>query len=167
MDLVQTSFSEEICHPIFILKNPNQATYFQIGCKIPNCTVFPEFNHLNPDMNDDRYNTEMGIYSRKCGLDKLLFAYGHDEYLYQMLLANKSTIPAEGLAMVRFHSAYPWHTGGAYKEFMTEHDEKMLDWILEFNKFDLYTKDEQGLRTITRSEDELWVSIPIYYNVKK
>ena len=27
------------------------------GCRIPDCVVFPEFNELNPDMADPRYNT--------------------------------------------------------------------------------------------------------------
>ncbi|RYH31805.1 hypothetical protein EON65_01960 [archaeon] len=57
-----------------------------LGCRIPDCTVFPEFNALNPDMSDPRYNTELGIYSAHCGFDNLNFAYGHDEYLYQMLV---------------------------------------------------------------------------------
>eukprot|EP01031_Cornospumella_fuschlensis_P045365 gene45365-55505_t len=56
-----------------------------LGCRIPDCTVFPEFNSLNPDMSDPRYNTDLGIYSPHCGFDNLTFAYGHDEYLYQML----------------------------------------------------------------------------------
>lgn len=58
-----------------------------VGCRIPDCTVFPEFNSLNPDMKDDRYNTELGIYEPHCGMDKLNYAYGHDEYLYQMLVS--------------------------------------------------------------------------------
>lgn len=28
-----------------------------VGCRIPDCAVYPEFNALNPDMNDERYNT--------------------------------------------------------------------------------------------------------------
>ncbi len=42
--------------------------------------------------------------------------------------------------MIRYHSCYPWHTGGAYRSLMTEADHAMLPWVLEFNKFDLYTK---------------------------
>lgn len=48
-----------------------------------------------------RYNTEMGIYAPGCGIDSLMFAWGHDEYMYRMLVANGTTIPKEGLAMVR------------------------------------------------------------------
>ena len=48
-----------------------------------NAVVFPEFNKLNPDMKDKRYNSLYGMYEPNCGLDKLCFAYGHDEYMYK------------------------------------------------------------------------------------
>eukprot|EP01006_Ploeotia_vitrea_P063033 TRINITY_DN84833_c0_g1_i1.p1 TRINITY_DN84833_c0_g1~~TRINITY_DN84833_c0_g1_i1.p1 ORF type:complete len:292 (-),score=-18.90 TRINITY_DN84833_c0_g1_i1:33-908(-) len=126
-----------------------------LGCKIPDVCVFPEYNTLNPDMHDDRYNTEYGIYSSNCGFENLNFAYGHDEYLYQMLLANNTTIPIEGLAMIRYHSCYPWHTGGAYRHLMNEGDHNLLKWILDFNKCDLYTKDN-NLSEVIKNEDKLW-----------
>ena len=47
--------------------------------------------------------------------------------------------------MVRLHSLYPWHTGGAYRQFMTEDDHAMMNWVLELNKFDLYTKDRDAV----------------------
>ena len=59
-----------------------------VGCKIPDCAVFPEFNSLNPDMKDDRYNTDLGMYSAHCGMDNLNYAYGHDEYLYRMVVST-------------------------------------------------------------------------------
>lgn len=55
--------------------------------------------------------------------------------------------------MIRYHSCYPWHTAGAYRQFMTEKDHEMMKWVLEFNKFDLYTKDVAGL---TATVEELW-----------
>jgi inositol oxygenase len=100
-----------------------------LGTRIPETVVFPEFNILNPDMMNELYtSTELGIYEAGCGLSMLKFAYGHDEYLYHMLRANETTLPEEGLAMIRFHSLYPWHTGGAYRQFMNEHDKEMLEW---------------------------------------
>jgi inositol oxygenase len=159
-----------------------------LGARIPDCTVLPQFNQLNPDMADDRYNTELGIYQPNCGLSSLKFAYGHDEYLYHMMVANKALIPPEGLAMIRFHSLYPWHTGGAYRQFMNDHDKEMLEWsvvtflftsffslrsspppprrVLEFNKYDLYTKDRAGIKT----EDipalwEYYTSLMVKYNL--
>jgi inositol oxygenase len=57
--------------------------------------------------------------------------------------------------MVRFHSCYPWHTGGAYRQFMTQRDEDLLAAVLDFNKFDLYTKDDSG--KLTAPIEELWI----------
>lgn len=42
--------------------------------------------------------------------------------------------------MIRFHSFYPWHTGGDYRQLCSERDLAMLPWVQEFSKFDLYTK---------------------------
>jgi inositol oxygenase len=114
-----------------------------VGCAIPETCVFPEFNHTNKDMKDDRYNTKSGMYKAGCGFKNVLFAYGHDEYMYRMLVHNKTLIPKEGLAMIRYHSCYPWHTAGEYREFMDAEDHELLPWVLEFNKFDLYTKGDQ------------------------
>ncbi|RXK50827.1 inositol oxygenase family protein [Aquirufa rosea] len=114
---------------------------FAVGCKFPDSCVYPEFNSLNPDSLVDLYNTDLGIYSPGCGLDNLELAWGHDEYLYQVLKNHKDNkIPHEGMVMIRYHSFYPWHTGGAYKQFMNAEDEKYLEWIKDFNKYDLYTK---------------------------
>jgi inositol oxygenase len=60
--------------------------------------------------------------------------------------------------MIRYHSAYPWHTGGAYRQFMNSHDHAMLPWILEFNKYDLYTKNDAGLNDTSDGSnlENLW-----------
>jgi len=114
-----------------------------VGCKIPDCVVFPEFNKLNPDATNPEYNTDLGIYEKGCGLNNLMLAYGHDEYLYRVLVHNKTKIPDEGLYMIRFHSCYPWHTGGAYSQFENDTDRRMKARVVAFNKFDLYTKVEK------------------------
>ena len=43
-------------------------------------------------------STELGIYKKGCGMNNLLLAYGHDEYLYRVLVHNKTKIPEEGQA---------------------------------------------------------------------
>lgn len=115
-----------------------------VGCAIPSSVVFPEFNALNPDMQDARYKSADGIYEAGCGIENLRWAWGHDEYMYRMLVANKTTLPKAALAMVRFHSAYPWHEKGEYARFMGPGDEVLLHWVRLFNRFDLYTKDEES-----------------------
>ncbi len=117
---------------------------FVVGCRIPDTCVYPEFNTLNPDMHDDRYNTKTGIYEEGCGLDNLDLAWGHDEYLYQVLNNHKeNSLPEEAMVMVRYHSFYPWHTGGSYKHLTNQTDAKYLELIKDFNKYDLYTKSQK------------------------
>ena len=72
------------------------------------------------------------MYKPGCGLDKLTMSWGHDEYLYRVLKHNNTKIPEIGLAMIRYHSFYPWHAGGDYEYFTTDKDREMRNWILEF-----------------------------------
>lgn len=114
---------------------------FVVGCALPESCVYPEFNKLNPDMSDSRYNSELGIYEEHCGLDNLTLAWGHDEYLFQVLKNHKNnSLPEAGMAMIRYHSFYPWHTGASYSALLSAKDEEYLNWIRDFNKYDLYTK---------------------------
>jgi inositol oxygenase len=116
---------------------------FPLGCQFSDKCVFPQFFEQNADKDHPVYSTEHGIYTPGCGLDAVTLSYGHDEYMYQVLVGNNIPIPDEGLYMIRYHSLYPWHTGGAYKWLENEKDAKMLPWVLEFNKFDLYSKSDE------------------------
>jgi inositol oxygenase len=117
---------------------------FVVGCKLPDSCVYPEFNALNPDMSDERYNTTEGIYDKGCGLDNLDLAWGHDEYLYQVLNNHvENKLPEEAMVMIRYHSFYPWHTGGSYSELLNDKDQEYLKLIKDFNKYDLYTKSQK------------------------
>lgn len=128
---------------------------FVVGCQIPDdAVVFPQFNTLNPDMHDERYNTPCGMYEPHCGLDKLCWAWGHDEYMYRMLVANNAPIPREGLDMIRYHSAYPMHDKGAYSHLLKPEDVERLEWVRLFNRFDLYTKN--GDNDVRKEMDVLW-----------
>jgi len=114
---------------------------FPVGCKPQDSIVHVDTSfEFNPDMDNDKYNTEYGIYEPHCGLDNVMISWGHDEYLYQVLKNHGSTIPEEGLAMIRYHSLYPWHSGGDYRHLTNDKDEEMLEWVQKFNKYDLYTK---------------------------
>lgn len=72
------------------------------------------------------------MYEPKCGLQKLMMSWGHDEYLYRVLKHNKSTLPEQALRIIRFHSFYPWHTSGDYEHLMSEEDGEMKKWVLRF-----------------------------------
>ncbi|XP_012881265.1 PREDICTED: inositol oxygenase isoform X1 [Dipodomys ordii] len=114
---------------------------FPVGCRPQASVVFRDCTFQdNPDLQDPRYSTELGMYQPHCGLENVLMSWGHDEYLYQMMKFNKFSLPWEAFYMVRFHSFYPWHTGGNYRQLCNQQDLDMLPWVQEFNKFDLYTK---------------------------
>ncbi|XP_053318759.1 inositol oxygenase [Spea bombifrons] len=116
---------------------------FPVGCKHQQSIVFSDSTFKdNPDVHHPVYSTKYGMYKPNCGLENVLMSWGHDEYLYKVLKRNKCSIPEEGLYMIRFHSFYPWHTGGDYQHLCNDKDHKMLPWVQEFNKFDLYTKTE-------------------------
>lgn len=117
---------------------------FVVGCALPDSCVYNEFNVLNPDMEDKRYNTPTGMYKKGCGIDEVTLAWGHDEYLYQVLNNHKDNkLPEEAMVMIRYHSFYPWHTGGSYQELLNEKDKTYLELIRDFNKYDLYTKSQK------------------------
>lgn len=119
---------------------------FIVGCKLSNQLVLPEYNSLNPDMKHPVYSEKFGIYEKNCGFDKCLFSFGHDEYLYQVLIYNRDilglniTLPEDALYIIRYHSFYPWHKDGAYSFLANEYDKKMKIVLKEFSMYDLYTK---------------------------
>jgi inositol oxygenase len=130
---------------------------FLTGCKIPDTVIYPEFNSLNPDMSNPLYNTDLGIYSGGCGLENVICSWGHDEYIYRVLLDNNigldqkynkagdhlsAVFPAEALYIIRYHSLYLLHDAGEYRHLMNEMDNKMLPLVKQFNKYDLYTKED-------------------------
>ena len=41
------------------------------------------------------------MYSPNCGLKKVTMSWGHDEYLYRVLINHGTTLPDEALYMIR------------------------------------------------------------------
>ncbi|KAL0960263.1 hypothetical protein HGRIS_011893 [Hohenbuehelia grisea] len=115
---------------------------FVVGCKFSDKIIYPETFVGNPDSQDSVYSTEYGIYKAHCGLDNVMLSWGHDEYLYHVF-KDQCTLPEEGLAMIRYHSFYPWHREGAYQHLTNEKDEKALEAVRAFNPYDLYSKSDE------------------------
>lgn len=117
---------------------------FPVGCAPSGKEVFGlESFETNPDLKHPIYSTENGIYAEHCGVDNLMMSWGHDEYMFQVLKENGSTLPAAGLNMIRFHSFYPWHDCRAYTHLEAPEDAETMKWVKEFNKFDLYSKGDE------------------------
>ena len=70
-------------------------------------------------------------------------SFGHDEYLYLVLKYNNNhKLSNKYINVIRFHSFYPWHTSKDYHYFMNDTDKELLEDVLEFNKYDLYSKND-------------------------
>jgi len=136
---------------------------FPVGCRPAKSIVFVnETFDENVDMLDPRYNTELGMYSEHCGLDNLLMSWGHDEYMFQVLSHHpQCRLPRNALNAIRFHSFYPWHTGGDYQHLCNEQDKQTLADVHLLNKYDLYSKvdelpDIQALRPYYQTLVDKW-----------
>lgn len=121
---------------------------FPTGCRYSERNVFPQYFADNPDSQDSRYQSPLGVYEAECGLDNVTLSWGHDEYIYHVV---KDYLPDEALYMLRYHSFYAWHHEDEYGHLTNAHDRRMLTWVKQFNQYDLYTKshappDVQQLR---------------------
>ncbi|KAG6865496.1 hypothetical protein C0991_002095 [Blastosporella zonata] len=130
---------------IFTVKVPSAfldiGSLLVVGCKFSDKIIYPETFVVNPDYDDAIYSTKYGIYQPHCGLDNVMLSWGHDEYLYHVL-KDQSTLPDEALAMIRYHSFYPWHREGAYSHLTNDEDERLLAAVRAFNPYDLYSKSD-------------------------
>lgn len=124
---------------------------FPVGCRYSPKIVHYKYLQLNEDYSRAEYQKKIGIYKRNCGFDSMIFTWGHDEYLYLVLLnyinkniANKHILPEVALYIIRYHSFYPYHQGKSYEYFMNEKDKKYRPMLEQFQKYDLYTKRDDS-----------------------
>ncbi|KAH9923436.1 myo-inositol oxygenase [Epithele typhae] len=94
---------------------------FVVGCKFSDRIIYPETFAANPDSKDAVYSTEYG---------NVMLSWGHDEYLYHVL-KKQSSLPADALYMIRYHSFYPWHREAR---------------SAGFNPYDLYSKSDEPVK---------------------
>ena len=93
---------------------------FVVGHPLPESLVYPEFNSY--------VETKPSVYENNCGLDNCLMSYGHDEYMYQVLLQSKTKLPLVALKIIRYRSLYAWHDKDAYTELENEEDKLVKGW---------------------------------------
>ncbi len=125
---------------------------FVVGCQYDPSSLYYEFFKDNPDFETyAQLNPPYGIYSPSCGLKNLNFSWGHDEYLYRVLLDNqdKHSFPPLAMAIIRYHSCYPLHTYDAYTYFLNKDDGdfETLRWLKIFSSYDLYSKKDPFVLT--------------------
>ena len=80
------------------------------------------------------------------GLSNCSVSFGHDEYMYRLLIKNKHIFPEEALYIIRYHLLYAWHNSYSYDYIMDDKDKSMKDIVKEFTLYDLYTKDDNIIK---------------------
>jgi inositol oxygenase len=138
--MVATGFVHDLGKVLCLYGEPQWGVVgdtFPTGCAYADSVVFPECFAANPDAANPLYQTKFGIYEPNCGLDKVHLSFGHDGYVYEVM---KNYLPPESLYMLRYHSFYAWHRHGAYDYLCNDQDREMLQWVLKFNPYDLYSK---------------------------
>jgi inositol oxygenase len=120
---------------------------YPVGCKYSDKIVYSETLQECIDSNNSSYNTKYGIYIPNCGLRNVLMSYGHDEYFANVLNNNVTYLPKIAIDIIRFHSFYSWHSENEYRYLMDNYDHTLLEWINDFNRFDLYSKTEKFILT--------------------
>ena len=112
---------------------------FPVGCRFAEEVVFHELFADNPDTRVPELQTATGMYTEGIGFDRVLMAWGHDEYLYHVV---KDHVPEAAAYTIRYHSFYAAHRDGAYGHLMDTRDRALLPWLQRFSAFDLYSKGE-------------------------
>lgn len=154
---VLTGFIHDLGKMLIFFNEPQWAVVgdtFPVGCAYSDEIVYSDFFADNSDSLLDFSKSQLGIYEENCGLDKVHMSWGHDEYLYHVV---KSYLPQEAHYIIRYHSFYAAHTKGDYDYLMNNQDKEMFKWVKLFNKYDLYSKDEEPLDV-----DKL---LPFYQNL--
>ena len=136
-----TGLIHDLGKVLFKLNEPSHFVVgdtYVLGCEIPKSVVY--YNTFPKELREIKGNI---MYDNNCGLNNLKISFGHDEYLYIVLKNNLGhKLSKQYLDIIRYHSFYPWHTEGEYKNFMKNEDYKILEDVRKFNQYDLYSKED-------------------------
>ena len=139
-----------------------------VGDTFPvNCDLAKNYVFYNKMYHRSNKSLIECIYKPYCGFGKVLFSWGHDEYMASVLEFNKTLLPKEAIYIIRYHSFYSWHTpkskSRGYTHLASEYDWKMLPLLKAFQKADLYSKTS-NIPTIEDIKNEYNILIEKYLN---
>ncbi|CAA3033320.1 inositol oxygenase 1-like, partial [Olea europaea subsp. europaea] len=68
---------------------------YPVGCAFEDSIVHHKYFKENPDFTNPKYNTTTLVYSEGCGLENVLMSWGHDDYMYMVLVQTLDYIFAK------------------------------------------------------------------------
>jgi inositol oxygenase len=114
-----------------------------LGCAFSRNIRFARYLEENPDARDPVYATRCGVYEEGCGLERVTFVYGHDEYLADVL---RDHVPDEVRWTIRHHSFQS--LADDYLHLFDARDLRLREeWMKPFAGYDLYSKDPETAST--------------------
>lgn len=97
-----------------------------VGEPIPETLPFPELNALNANHNAPSTKQPAG---EELGMDNATLPWTPDEYLFRVLMHNKTSLPAEALQSIRFWSLQSWYQQDHYNHLCTRQDLDTKEWL--------------------------------------
>ncbi|BDA44886.1 probable inositol oxygenase 1 at C-terminar half [Coccomyxa sp. Obi] len=114
---------------------------FPVGCRFHPSIACSAFFSVNPDRRRRIYNTPTGIYREGCGLAAVHMSWSASEYLYMVLLLNKTRLPAEALFLIRHQRFHALNRAGTpYDELLSASDRLMVPWLARFKELSAYKR---------------------------
>ncbi|KAL0052418.1 hypothetical protein WJX82_001760 [Trebouxia sp. C0006] len=106
---------------------------FPVGCRFSSSITCSHFFSVNPDRRRRLYSSAIGIYQPNCGLAALYMSWSASEYLYLVLLKNKTALPPVARFVLRYCNFLALtRPGDAYSEFLNSTDHAMMPWLRKF-----------------------------------
>ena len=75
---------------------------FPVGCRFDAGIACSQFFSVNPDRRSRLYNTPTGMYKPGQGLASVFMSWSAAEYLYMLLLLNRTLLPPQALFVIRY-----------------------------------------------------------------
>lgn len=105
---------------------------YPVGCRFRKEIIYSSFFENNPDREDSRYNSDLGIYSKGCGFNNVMMNFSCDEFLNSILRSNPHSLPEASLYLLRFQNFSSWYYQGAYSELSNSYDQAAVPVLLTF-----------------------------------
>jgi inositol oxygenase len=114
---------------------------FPVGCRFHPAIVHSQYFAANPDRRRRMYATPTGVYAPRCGLTTVLMSWSAAEYLYLVLIKNRTVLPPEALFVVRHQKfAALLRPGQPYGELLSPADRAMLPLLKRFRELVVYQR---------------------------
>ncbi|KAL3159754.1 hypothetical protein ABBQ38_010160 [Trebouxia sp. C0009 RCD-2024] len=106
---------------------------FPVGCRFSSSIPCPQFFSVNPDRRSRLYSSPTGMYKPGCGLSAVYMSWTAHEYLYLILIKNKTVLPPVARFVLRHCNFLAlMRPGNAYSELLSGTDFAMMPWLRKF-----------------------------------